>query len=51
MRGIFWAILCSSLYLQVFAQPGALDLSFDPGIRADSSIYTAVVQADGKMTK
>ena len=35
--------------LTAAAQPGALDLSFNPGTGADSSILTTVVQPDGKI--
>jgi len=31
------------------AQPGALDLSFDPGTGADSTIFVTAVQPDGKI--
>ena len=31
------------------AQPGALDVSFDPGIGSDNWVYSIATQADGKI--
>ncbi len=49
MRNIFLAIICSCLFLQLKAQPGALDLSFDIGTGADNNIRAIAVQPDGKI--
>jgi len=35
--------------INIFAQDGTLDTSFDPGTGADSSIETTSIQADGKI--
>jgi len=43
---LFFIFLCS---LFSFAQPGALDFSFDPDIGTDTVIVVAKVQADGKI--
>ncbi len=37
-----------SLSTCLFAQPGALDLSFNPGAGGDSTIWTVAMQPDGK---
>lgn len=44
---ILIAIIFTSMALR--AQPGALDLSFDPGIGADSSVRKVIQLADGKI--
>jgi uncharacterized delta-60 repeat protein len=35
--------------INIFAQGGALDTSFDPGTGADNTVLTTAVQADGKI--
>ena len=40
-------LYCSPLFIH--AQPGALDLSFDPGTGANGEIRTISIQADGKI--
>src|SRR2546428_12691591 len=43
-------LLAFSLSLTSFAaQPGAVDLSFDPGTGVDSLVYSIAVQTDGKV--
>ena len=51
-RTVFLAMLSAvalSMVLSLRAQPGSLDLSFDPGSGLDQSAFAMAIQADGKI--
>ena len=38
-----------ALNLFLYAQPGAIDPTFNPGTGADDRVYTTAIQSDGKI--
>ena len=38
-----------ALAVTTFAQPGTLDLSFNPGTGASNNVWTTSIQSDGKI--
>ena len=48
-KGLFPAFVLFFCSAFTFAQPGSLDLSFDPGTGANSSVLATVIQPDGKV--
>ncbi len=49
MRAFIFFIFGVFCSLSVCSQPGTLDLTFDPGTAANSSIYSIAIQSNGKI--
>ncbi|MDQ3192532.1 MAG: T9SS type A sorting domain-containing protein [Bacteroidota bacterium] len=49
MKKIYTLIFSGFLLVSAFAQPGANDPSFNPGIGFDGPVYSTAIQSDGKI--